>query len=150
MRGFIQLLKFRPVPGKDPDRLAVALGSIGNQAYVAGKDVFVVDLAGLAEPLAAHTSTVPGRSAGHRKNVDLAWYAARFAAHPTGRKALAAKRALACRPVSDLLHAVDDPLTPGRFLSNIVRSVSFTRLHIPADPVQAERELCPRSRASRR
>ncbi len=148
-RGYIPLLKFQPIPGKDPNRLAVALGSIGMNGYVAGKDVFIVDLAGLAEPLAAHTSNVPGRAAGHRKNVDLAWYDARFAAHPTGRKALAANHALACAPLSDLLHAVDDPLTPGRFLSNIVHSVSFTTMHIPADPGRAERELCPRSRKSR-
>ncbi len=150
VRGYIPLLKFKPVPGKDPDRLAVAMGSIGNQAYTAGEQVFVVDLAGLAEPLAAHTAIVPGRAAGHRKNVDLAWYDARFAAHPTGKKALAAKRALACAPIADLLRAVDAPITPGRFFSNIVHSVSYTRLHIPADPEQAERELCPGSRASRR
>ena len=150
VRGYIPLLKFRPVPGKDPNRLVVALGSIGNQAYTAGEKVFVVDLAGLAEPLAAHTAIVPGRAAGHRKNIDLAWYDARFAAHPTGRKARAAQRALTCGPVSDLLHAVDDPLTPGRFFDNFVHSVSFTRLHIPSDPEQAERELCTRASTGRR
>ena len=149
-RGYIPLLRFTPVPGKDPKRLAVALGSIGMNGYVAGKDVFIVDLAGLAEPLAAHTSTVPGRAAGHRKNVDLAWYDARFAAHPTGAKARAAKRALACGPVSDMLRAIDDPLTPGRFFSNIVHSFSFTRLHIPADPETAEREFCAGSRRNGR
>jgi arabinofuranosyltransferase len=141
-RGFIPLLARVPVPGRDPDELAATLGSIGIPAYTAGHEVFVVDLAGLAEPLAARTSIVPGRAAGHRKQVDRAWYEARFAADPTGAKARAARRALQCAPLSDLLRAIDEPLTPGRFVSNLWNSFSFTRLHIPANPIEAEQELC--------
>ena len=37
---------------------------------------------------------------------------------------------------------VDEPMTPGRFFENLWRSPSLTRLHIAADPVVAERELC--------
>ncbi len=142
-RGFLPIAKFTPVPGKDPKRLAVALGSIGIPAFDAGRDVFVVDMAGLAEPLAARTSTVAGRAAGHRKGVDEAWYYARFAAKTAGAKQEAAKRTLRCTPVADLLHAIDEPMTPGRFLSNLWHSPSFTTLHIPADPIQAEHDLCP-------
>jgi arabinofuranosyltransferase len=142
-RGFLPLLKFRPVPGNDPQRLAASLGSIGIPAYNAGRDVWVVDLSGLAEPLAARTSPVPGRPAGHRKQVDEAWYVARFAEDTSGVKATAAKRALGCGELKDLIEAIDEPMTPGRFLENLVRSPSLTRLHIAADPVVAERELCP-------
>jgi arabinofuranosyltransferase len=147
-RGFLPIAKFTPVPGKDPKRLAVALGSIGIPAYDAGRDVFIVDMAGLAEPLSARTSTVAGRAAGHRKGVDEAWYYARFAADgqaPPGGAArvAAAKRALRCAPVADLLHAIDEPLTPGRFLGNLWHSPTYTTLHIPADPIEAERDLCP-------
>jgi arabinofuranosyltransferase len=147
-RGFLPIAKFTPVPGQDPKRLAVALGSIGIPAFDAGRDVFIVDMAGLAEPLSARTSTVAGRAAGHRKGVDEAWYFARFAADgqaPQGgaAKVAAAERALRCAPVADLLHAIDKPLTPGRFLDNLWHSPSYTFLHIPADPIQAERDLCP-------
>jgi arabinofuranosyltransferase len=61
-------------------------------------------------------------------------------------KATAAKRALGCGELKDLIEAIDEPMTPGRFLENIVRSPSLTRLHIAADPVVAERELCPAPR----
>ena len=132
----------------DPKRLVVTLGSIGIPAFDAGRDVFIVDMAGLAEPLSARTSTVAGRAAGHRKGVDEAWYYAvlrrrRPGTGGRGRKVAAAKRALQCAPIADLLHAIDEPMTPGRFLSNFWHSPSFTKLHIPADPIQAERELCP-------
>ena len=88
-----------------------------------------------------------GRAAGHRKQVDGAWYQARFAAHPHGVKAAAAVRALSCSPLSDLIAAIDDPLTPGRFVTNIWKSLSFTRLHIAANPMSAEQDLCRRKRA---
>lgn len=143
-RGFIPITEWDPLPGRDPDRLAVSLGSIGIPAYNAGRDVFVVDLAGLAEPLAARTDVVPGRAAGHRKQVDDAWYVARFAEDASGNKEAAARRALSCAPLADLLRAIDSPLTPGRFMSNLWNSFAYTRLHIPADPVEAERELCGR------
>ena len=48
------------------------------------------------------------------------------------------------------IDAVDDPLTPSRFFDNLVHSISFTRLHIPSDPEQAERELCTRSSLAKR
>ena len=35
-----------------------------------------------------------------------------------------------------------DDLTPGQFLSNIWHSFSYTRLHIPADPIVAEQRFC--------
>ena len=44
-----------------------------------GRRIWVVDIGGLAEPLAARTAPVPGRPAGHRKQIDDAWYDARFA-----------------------------------------------------------------------
>jgi arabinofuranosyltransferase len=142
-RGFLPIAKFTPVPGNDPKRLAVALGSIGIPAFNAGREVFVVDMAGLAEPLSARTSTVAGRAAGHRKGVDEAWYYARFAADGRGPKVAAAKRALRCAPLSHLLNAIDDPMTPGRFFENLWRSPTFTTLHIPADQIRAEHQLCP-------
>jgi hypothetical protein len=37
---------------------------------------------------------------------------------------------------------VDGEMTVGRFFSNIFDSFSNTRMHIPADPIEAERQFC--------
>ncbi|HEY7069948.1 MAG TPA: hypothetical protein VH479_07545 [Acidimicrobiales bacterium] len=145
VRGYIRPLQPLPEAGRDPHALVVALGSIGVPAYQLGTDVWVVDIGGLAEPLAARTDPIPGRQAGHRKQVDDEWYIARFgvvtdASPPAVQDAA---EALQCAPVRDLLDAVDEPLTPGRFLSNMWHSVSYSRLRIPADPHEAVAELCP-------
>jgi arabinofuranosyltransferase len=142
VRGYFEVTDKDPRAGHDPDALVLTLGSIGVPAYDAGTHVFVVDIGGLAEPLAARTAPVPGRQAGHRKQIDFSWYTARFGGPSTDPKVLAARRALACGPGAELIAAVDAKLTPGRFLSNIWHSVSLTRLHVPNDPRVAEREWC--------
>jgi len=81
--------------------------------------------------------------AGHRKLIDDSWYDARFGATTSSPKDAAARRALTCGPIPGLLDAVDSKMTPGRFLSNIWHSVSYTRLHIPADPAVAVQKWCP-------
>jgi arabinofuranosyltransferase len=121
------------------------LGTIGVPAYNAGRRVWVIDIGGLAEPLAARTEIVEDRPAGHRKEVDQAWYDARFGAPSAtdSPEVQAARRALECSPVKDVLEAVDDDLTPGRFLSNIWHSFEYTRVHVPSDPIVAEQRWCP-------
>ncbi|MGI8756088.1 MAG: hypothetical protein ACR2MB_09550 [Acidimicrobiales bacterium] len=157
-RGTITLLGHDVTHNGDPHKLVIPYGSIGITGYHAGTEVTIIDIGGLAEPLAARTDAIPGRPAGHRKQVDGEWYTARYGVaalvpkgidgaggplHTTDNpKVRAARRALRCPPLSDLLDAVERPLTPDRFLSNVVHSVSYTRLHIPADPRIAERQFC--------
>ncbi|HEX4819944.1 MAG TPA: hypothetical protein VFV00_07035 [Acidimicrobiales bacterium] len=144
VRGYFGIVAKEPVAAADPNAFVLTLGSIGVPAYDAGRKVWVIDIGGLAEPLAARTDPVPGRPAGHRKQVDYAWYDARFAA-PTpndSAEVLAARRALQCGDLHELLSAVDGDLTPARFLSNIWDSFSLTRLHVPASPVEGERQFC--------
>ena len=134
-----------PRPGQDPNAFVLTLGSIGVPAYDAGRRIWVVDIGGLAEPLAARTTAVPDRPAGHRKQVDPAWYDARVPPpSPTDSpEVLAARRALTCGPCPDLLHAVDGDMTPGRFVSNIWHSFDYTTLDVPYDPIEAEQRWCP-------
>ena len=80
VRGYFAVADKEPSLGRDPNAFVLTLGSIGVPAYDAGRRVWVVDIGGLAEPLAARTAIVPDRPAGHRKQVDPAWYDARFAA----------------------------------------------------------------------
>jgi arabinofuranosyltransferase len=146
VRGYFKLTDKSPRPGKDPRAFVLTLGSIGVPAYDAGRRIWVIDIGGLAEPLAARTDPVPGRAAGHRKQIDDAWYDARFGAATGNGKVAAARHALTCGPIPGLLDAVDAKLTPGRFFSNIWHSVSYTKLRVPADPVVAEQKWCPRQR----
>lgn len=141
-RGFMRVLDKEPRPGKDPHRLVVVLGSIGVPARVMGHDVFVVDIGGLAEPLAARTDPIPDRPAGHRKQVDDQWYDARFGVGGTDARTVAARAALRCQPIKGLLDAVTEPLTPGRFLSNIWHAPEYTLLKIPKNPIAAEKKFC--------
>ena len=143
VRGYFKIADKEPLPALDPHAFVITMGSIGVPAYDAGRRIWVIDIGGLAEPLAARTDPVPGRVAGHRKQIDEAWYDARFGATISTRKDEAARHALTCGPIPDLLQAVDGKMTPGRFFSNLFHSVSYTRLKIPADPVVAEQKFCP-------
>ena len=143
-RGFMRVLDTKPRAGKDPNRLVVVLGSIGVPARVMGHDVYVVDIGGLAEPLAARTNPIPNRPAGHRKQVDDQWYDARFGVGGTDARTVAARAALRCQPIKGLLDGVTDPLTPGRFLSNLWHAPEYTLMKIPKNPIAAEKKFCPK------
>ncbi len=142
MRGYFRVLDDDPRPGRDPLRLVLTLGSIGLPGWVIGPDVFVIDIGGLAEPLAARSDPIPGRAAGHRKDVSYRWYDARFGAARGDAGVVAARHALRCQPLKGLIDAIDEPLTPARFLSNLWHAPEYTTLRIPRNPVRAEAKFC--------
>jgi hypothetical protein len=141
-RGYWQIMTPQPLPARDPDDLIVVMGAIGVPGYQMGIDVQVIDIGGLAEPLAARTEPIPGRQAGHRKTLDPAWYRAQFGVEGDDQAQRDAAQAMTCGPVADLLDAVTGELTPGRFLPNVVHSPSYTRLRIPSQPADAVAEFC--------
>jgi hypothetical protein len=53
-----------------------------------------------------------------------------------------ARAALACPAIQRIQEAVTEPLTPGRFLSNLFDAPANTRMRIPADPREAYRRYC--------
>jgi arabinofuranosyltransferase len=53
-----------------------------------------------------------------------------------------ATAALGCGDLRELLAAIEEPLTTGRFFRNILWAPRLTRLRFPADPAAARRELC--------
>jgi arabinofuranosyltransferase len=142
VRGYFRADSEAGRAGHDPDQLVVVLGAIGVPGHRAGPDVWVVDLSGLAEPVAARSEPLLGRPAGHRKLIDTAWYDARFGGSTGDGDVIAARHALSCEPIDDMLDAISEPLTVGRFLSNVWHSVDYTRLTIPSDPHEAEALLC--------
>lgn len=125
---------------------AIAIGSIGIPAVVAGPEVTIIDRIGLADPFAARMDPVPGGRVGHEKWMSTSWIEARFATASgiagTDADAALARTALTCPPLQELTDAVSAPLTPGRFLQNLVHSPELTGLRIPSDPAEAVRVLC--------
>jgi arabinofuranosyltransferase len=81
---------------------------------------------------------------GHSQEVPLAWDLAQYAAPlpSDAQPVLDARAALGCGQLEELRQAITGPLTPRRFLRNLVRAPSLTRLRIPADPAEARRRLC--------
>jgi arabinofuranosyltransferase len=142
MRGYLRVLDRNPRPGRDPKRLVLTLGSIGLPGWVIGPDVFVIDIGGLGEPLAARSAPIANRAAGHRKEVSYRWYDARFGAARGDAGVEAARRALRCQPLKGLIDAIDEPMSVGRFLSNVWHAPEYTRLEIPRNPRVAERKFC--------
>jgi arabinofuranosyltransferase len=54
----------------------------------------------------------------------------------------AAREALGCGELARILEAVEQPMTPGRFIRNIGVSLSTARFRLPPDPIAARDELC--------
>jgi arabinofuranosyltransferase len=115
-------------------------------------DGLVVDVWGLSNTVGAHiTQTTPG-AAGHEKLLPPAWNIALYV-DPAGDRLVppvvaapgdirAARAALQCGDLKELVDSVSAPLTAGRFWKNVTGSVSRTQLRIPANPVEAEQKFC--------
>jgi arabinofuranosyltransferase len=121
---------------------------IGVIGWFSGASVHVVDLHGLADPLASRllVSRRSGRP-GHEKLMPVSWVVARFATPETIRSidspSLAAATAvLQCPPMRELLDAVAGPLTLERFLRNVWLAPRLTAFRIPGDPIEARTALC--------
>jgi len=129
-------------------------GSIGRVGYAAGERVWLVDRLGLADPVASRLRLEGRRRglAGHEKSLPVPWFLARVAVGgslpraarrvTTEREVGAARRALRCGGLRDVLAGATARLSVGRFLDNVGLAWRERSLRIPADPVAAERELC--------
>ena len=167
MRGSDVYVEGVPVDVDPPDDLRVpayAAFGIGLPAYVQGPDVYFLDRLGLADPVGSRLRVDEPGQPGHEKLLPDAWLAARLSsgrfdtaglplgafvpalyASPPGElrsDVAAARRALRCDDIRELRDAVREPLTPGRFLDNLVSAPRLTLLEIPPDPHEAERTLC--------
>jgi len=125
----------------------VVAGRLGVAGAIAPLDGIVVDVFGLANPLGARiTLTQPGKI-GHEKALSWVWVLADFAApdatlNEAPAAIAAARHAMTCGDLAELLASARAPLTPARFWANLTGAVARTRLVIPADPVAAERAFC--------
>jgi arabinofuranosyltransferase len=145
----------------------VALFAIGAAAYGLPLNVYVLDVAGLADPIIAHFELPTRGLPGHEKFEPAAWSAARLLAPgaiaspaefagpslrqlilPTTGAAFAlqvdeARQALQCGELRKLQDSYQGHLDVGRFIANIFHSFTYSRITIPPDPAAAARKFCP-------
>jgi arabinofuranosyltransferase len=125
------------------DRPVLVAGSIGLVGY-RYRGTTLVDQLSLADPVGAHMQPGPPGRPGHEKIMGWDWVLARYADPTAGDPptTVAARAALRCGRLKDLVEAVDDPLTPGRFLENLTGAMGRTSLRIPTLPQQADAAFC--------
>lgn len=140
---------------------------IGVSGY-ALRDLYVLDLLGLADPFTGHLDIDRRALAGHEKPLPVAWFVARavpegspiseddFPAFPIigstplddpGNQSFAervavARSTLECPDLREFVDSYTEPLTVGRFFSNIVHAFGNTTRRIPAEPRDAAAEFC--------
>src|SRR5262249_38967926 len=107
----------------------------------------------VADPIIARFRLTRRWRPGHEKHLPglRAWAIGRFAEPsaplPANRVALepaarAARAALGCGDLSELLAAIEQPLGARRFLRNLALAPRLTRLRFSSEPDQARDELC--------
>jgi arabinofuranosyltransferase len=124
--------------------------NVGILGYAAGPRVHVVDRLGLGDAIGARMRVVQRSRPGHEKWLSDAWVVARFADPaaplppdaPAASIVGAARAALACPPLAELVRAIEAPLTPAVFVHNVAVAWRLRNLEIAADPRQAAAELC--------
>jgi arabinofuranosyltransferase len=139
----------------------VFFGIIGLVGYGAGTDVRIVDLQSLADPVGSRLRLDQRGRPGHEKFMDYAWAIARFSnstlpladVEPgcddclqrrldARDRVAAAREALQCGILHDVLVAVTEPMSVSRFLDNLALAPSATATRFAAQPDAAARELC--------
>jgi arabinofuranosyltransferase len=109
-----------------------------------------VDTLGLASPIGARIEVNhPEEPPGHQKVLPWPWILADYAdparieeTEFSPAQTAAARRAMQCGELRELLDSARSPLTASRFFANLIGSVARTRLVIPPDPVDAEFRFC--------
>ena len=120
----------------------------GISGYRAGTDVIVQESYGLGDPVLSRLPPFSGTNPGHRKGPSPEWiYALRLkpGVEVPGvdqDRVDAARRALHCGALADLLHATSAPLDTSGFFSNLGDALGNTTLVIPRNPYKAERKFC--------
>jgi hypothetical protein len=126
-------------PGRGVYVFVDGIGALGRSA---GPSVHVIDQHGLADPIASRLPlAVPRGLPGHERVLPVAWAMVEAGVVDPGSGAVEHVAALSCGPTGDLIGAIEDQLTIGRFLRNVVQSPRLTFLEVPSDPAEAA-EAC--------
>lgn len=135
----------QPGPDKPPQKPqhAVFFTNLGMVGMNVGLDVRVIDQIGLANPLAQHTERLQHGRIGHDKNLFPDWAIADgpwvkvypgIPGYLDQQWVAEAVSALKCPETEAVLSSVRAPMTPHRFLSNLLHSFEFTKYRIDRVP----------------
>jgi arabinofuranosyltransferase len=124
--------------------LTAMRGALGITGAAAGAHIHLADRYGIADPIGSRLVLAHRGRPGHEKRFSNAWLVGRFAeaAADEDAKITAARRTLGCEPLSTLVAAVREPMSPGRFIANLKGAFYFHTLRIPPDPFEAEETFC--------
>ena len=129
-----------------PGRTVLLATASGISGFRAGPDVIAQEYYGLADPILSRLTPLKKANAGHRKGADVDWiYALRLKPGVPGydnARVVAARRALHCGDLAELLKATRGPIDVGDFVSNATHAADYTSIVIPRDPFKAERKFC--------
>ncbi|MEO8548727.1 MAG: hypothetical protein ABI678_02090, partial [Kofleriaceae bacterium] len=136
--------------GNHDATVAFAVGRLGVGGVIAPLDGIVVDTFGLANPLGSRITPTNPNYPGHEKSLPWAWILADFAdpgvdpalVGTTPESVRAARHAMTCGALAELLASAREPMTASRFWANLTGALARTRLEFPSDPIEAERALC--------
>jgi arabinofuranosyltransferase len=137
--GFVdvdQPYRAQTEPGAGVSVFVDGIGVVGARA---GTDVHVIDLHGLAHPLASRMPILrPRVLPGHERALPLPWALAeaRVLDDDPSSEASVARLARDCPPVDDLLAAITGPAGVGGFLGNVLAAPGLSRVEIPKDPAE--------------
>ncbi|WP_370932859.1 hypothetical protein [Amycolatopsis sp. cg13] len=127
--------------------VTMAADSMGAISNIVSLDVRIHDGYGLASDLAAHSSTIPNGRPGHSKWLVGAWEVAEagYGDYATDGEIRmfqpvvidAARQALRCPDVREVLASTREPLTWSRFIDNFTGALHRTEIRFPRDPLAA-------------
>ncbi|WP_406289732.1 hypothetical protein [Embleya sp. NBC_00896] len=147
-------VKIPPLPLRPdlPYDRGLIIGRLGVGGSVTPLDGIVVDTWGLANTVGAHITETAHTAAGHKKLLPLAWNIALYvdpsgdalvpASAATPEQIRAARAALRCGDLKELVDSVTEPMSASRFWKNVTGSADRTKLRIPSDPIEAEKKFC--------
>ena len=146
-RALVITTEKKPLLDVTPERTTLVSLASGISGYRAGTDVIVHEFNSLGDVVGSHMPPNPGSGPGHRKRKGYPWVIAMttrpgVTAGFDAQRVDAARAALRCGELRDMLEATEAPMTVGRFWSNLIGSVSRTRLSVPRDEFAAERSFC--------
>ncbi len=133
-----------PLNNDVPYNVVIEAEAIGMASVAAGPDVYIEDVLGLADPLAARTNNLGNHWPGHEKLLPTAWVIARFAANArvpsdvaSASDIQAARAALNCPSIGDVWRRPRAALSLSTLVSNSIHAFSDYGEHVERNPVRA-------------
>ncbi|MGC0420461.1 hypothetical protein [Embleya sp. AB8] len=150
--NYIKQLPPLPLRRDLPYDRGLVIGRLGVGGAITPLGGIVVDVWGLSNTVGAHITETAHVAAGHKKLLPFAWNVALYVdpaadalvpeeAAPAAQ-IRAARAALQCGDLKELVDSVTEPMSASRFWKNLTGAVDRTNLRIPANPIEAEKKFC--------